>query len=514
MLDIRVPDLRQTQAMISALALIGITKQFGSFRALDDASFEVRRGEVHALLGENGAGKSTLMNVAAGLYLPDAGTIEVQGEPVAMTGPADAKRLRIGMVHQHFKLVKPFTIAENLMLANPNGGYASGMASIAAAIVERGRALGFALDPKRRIDSLSVAEQQQVEILKVLMSGADILILDEPSAVLTDAEAESMLTTMRGLARDGTAVILVTHKLHEVTRYADRVTVMRGGRTIAQRDAAEVTAEELTQLIVGKTVEIPHREQHQAGETRLYVSGLRSARADGHVMLHDATFSVRVGEIYGIAGVTGNGQSELAETIIGVTEPLGGTIEVVPIGRIDDLPPERRRSAGVAAIPADRYVFGLAGQLSIVANYAVAQIHTGRYGSPFAVNRRRMASDTAAAVAAFDVQGVRSLAQKAALLSGGNAQKLVLARELGRTPAVIVAHSPSRGLDIQATAAVRARLLAARQAGTAVLLISDDLDEILMLADRIGVMSRGRIVAEFDAPADRHAVGRAMVDHA
>jgi simple sugar transport system ATP-binding protein len=418
------------------------------------------------------------------------------------------------MVHQHFKLVKSFTVAENLLLANPKGHYVAGMTAIEAAIAERGAALGFTLDPHRRIDSLSVAEQQQVEILKVLLAGTDILILDEPSAVLTDAEAESMLTTMRGLARDGTAVILVTHKLHEVTRYADRVTVMRGGKTIARRQTSEVTPEELTHLIVGKAVDIPQREQHSAGQARLYVSGLRSARSDGHVMLHDATFVVREGEVYGIAGVSGNGQSELAETIIGVNEALSGTIEIVPHGRIDNLPPEQRRSAGVAAIPADRYVYGLAGQLSILENYAVAQIHTGRYGTPLALRRRRMATDTAAAVIAFDVQGVRSLNQKAALLSGGNAQKLVLARELGRQPSVIVAHSPSRGLDIQATAAVRARLLAARMAGAAVVLISDDLDEILTLSDRIGVMSRGRIVAEFDAPADRHAVGRAMVDHA
>jgi simple sugar transport system ATP-binding protein len=231
-------------------------------------------------------------------------------------------------------------------------------------------------------------------------------------------------------------------------------------------------------------------------------------------MLHDASFSVRAGEIYGIAGVTGNGQSELAEAIIGVNQPLDGTIEVVPTGRIDGLPPERRRDAGVAAIPADRYVFGLAGQLSVLENYAVSQVHTGRYGSAIRLRRGRMAADTRAAVEAFDVQGVRSLGQKAALLSGGNAQKLVLARELGRQPSVIVAHSPSRGLDIRATAAVRSRLLAARDSGTAVLLISDDLDEILMLCDRIGVMNRGRVVAEFDAPVDRHVVGRAMVGHA
>ena len=503
-----------TDGVTPALVLDGIGKRFGSFLALDDAGLDVRRGEVHALLGENGAGKSTLMNIASGLYLPDRGTIQVNGDTVSMSGPRDAARLRIGMVHQHFKLVRPFTIAENFLLANPASGYASGMAAVEAAIIDRGGAIGFKLDPGRRVDQLSVAEQQQVEILKVLLSGVDILILDEPSAVLTDAEAERMLETMRGLARQGTAVILVTHKLHEVTRHADRVTVMRGGRTIAHRDTSGVSADELTHLIVGKAVDIPHREPHPHGETRLYVSGLSSARADGHVVLHDATFSVRAGEIYGIAGVTGNGQSELAETIMGVNRPLSGTIQVTPIGRIDNLSPDQRLGAGVASIPADRYVFGLAGQLSVLENHAVGQIHTGRYGGWLRLRRGRMAADATAAIKAFDVQGVRGLSQKAALLSGGNAQKLVLARELGRQPSVIVAHSPSRGLDVQATAAVRARLLAASKAGAAVVLISDDLDEILGLSDRIGVMARGRIVAEFQAPADRHAVGRAMVDHA
>jgi ABC-type uncharacterized transport system ATPase subunit len=497
-----------------ALSLAGIRKRFGSFQALDDASFDVCPGEVHALLGENGAGKSTLMNVAAGLYLPDAGVVAVDGRPLALTGPAAAGALGIGMVHQHFKLVKPFTVAENILLANPGRGYARGLAAVGKAVATRAAALGFALDPSRRCDTLSVAEQQQVEILKVLLSGARILILDEPSAVLTDTEAERMLKTMRSLARGGTAIVLVTHKLSEVERFADRVTVMRGGRTVASARAAELGAEDLTRLIVGQALALPDRRPQRRGEARLYVAGLRCARADGHVMLHDASFFVHAGEIYGVAGVTGNGQSELAEAIIGVAAPLSGTIEIAGFGRIDGLSPERRRDAGIAAIPADRYAFGLAAQLSILENYAVGQVHTGRYGGALALDRRRMAADAQAAVAAFDVQGVRSLRQRAALLSGGNAQKLVLARELGRSPSVIVAHSPSRGLDIRATAAVRARLLAARAAGAAVLLISDDLDEVLGLSDRIGVMTRGRIVGEFEAPADRQSVGRAMVGHA
>jgi len=500
--------------MTEALALAGVSKHFGGFRALDDATFSVDQGEIHALLGENGAGKSTLMNIAAGLYLPDTGRLAVEGRAVVLSGPGDARALGIGMVHQHFKLVKPFTIAENLLLANAKGPFAAGMAAMEEAIRSRGNALGFALDPRRRVESLSVAEQQQVEILKVLLSGVRILILDEPSAVLTDGEAERVLETMKGLARQGMAIVLVTHKLGEVTRFADRVTVMRGGRTVARQRAAEVTPEALTRLIVGEKVAVPEREAGTPGEGRLYVAHLRCARADRHVMLHDASFVVRAGEVYGIAGVAGNGQSELAEAIIGVNRPLSGSIEVAPLGRIDALTPDRRRAAGIAAIPADRYAYGLAGQLSIQENYAVRSIHTGRYGPLPWLDRRRVAADTAAAIKDFDVQGVRSLRQKAALLSGGNAQKLVLARELGRQPGVVVAHSPSRGLDIRATAAVRARLLAARRAGAAVLLISEDLEEILTLSDRIGVMTRGRIVAEFDAPADRHAIGKAMVGHA
>lgn len=500
--------------MKQPLSLARIRKRFDTFLALDDASFELRYGEMHALLGENGAGKSTLMNVAAGLYRPDSGVVMVDGTPVTLTGPRAAHRLGIGMVHQHFKLVRAFTVAENILLANPSHGYRKSLAATADAIRARAAALGFTLDPNRPVHTLSVAEQQQMEILKVLLSGAHVLVLDEPTAVLTDAEADRMLGTMRELARTGRSIVLVTHRLQEVRRFADRVTVMRGGRTVAEGDARTISADELTRLIVGDKVDEPHRRPINHGTARLSVTGLKCARSDGAVMLQDASFTIRAGEIYGVAGVAGNGQSELAEAIMGVTTPLGGSIEIAGIGRIDALSPARRRAAGIAAIPADRYAFALAGQLSVVDNYGIGQVHTGRYGGALMVARRGMAKDAAAAITAFDVQGVRALHQRAALLSGGNAQKLVLARELSRETAVIVAHSPSRGLDVRATAAVRTRLLAARETGAAVLLISDDLDEVLSLSDRVGVMTRGRIVAEFMAPADPNAVGRAMVGHA
>ena len=499
---------------LPALALTGIRKSFDGFLALDDAAFAVSAGEVHALLGENGAGKSSLMNVAAGLYAPDAGSIAVDGEPVALSGPADARRLGIGMVHQHFKLVRPFTVAENILLANPRKRYRRGIDEIRAAIRDQAATLGFEIDPERRIDNLSLAEQQQVEIVKVLVAGARILILDEPTAVLTDDEAERLLSTVRRFAATGAAVVLVTHKLHEVRRHADAVTIMRGGRNVATADPKTVSAAELTELTVGQTMPLPTRAERPRGQTRLNVGGLTCARADGQVTLNEASFFVRAGEIYGVAGVSGNGQAELAQALIGARPPVSGEIWVDGAGDIGHATPPERRAAGVAAIPADRYAHGLAGSLSVADNFAVGGVHSGRFGSLALIDRAAIRREAAAAVEAYDVQGVRSIRQKAALLSGGNAQKLVIAREFSRRPAVIIAHSPSRGLDARACAAVHERLMAARDAGSAVVLISEDLDEVLSLSDRIGVMTRGRIVAEFDRPADRQAVGRAMVDHA
>jgi general nucleoside transport system ATP-binding protein len=290
--------------------------------------------------------------------------------------------------------------------------------------------------------------------------------------------------------------------------------VMRAGQTVATVDPRTVSTAELTTLIVGASIPSPAREPAEPGPLVLNVVKLRCARADGHIMVSDLSFSVRGGEIYGIAGVGGNGQSELAETFMGIRPPLGGAIEIAENSQFVVAQPGDYRDLHVASIPADRHSYGIAGSLPIANNFAIGQIHTGRYGSWARVNRKTMNKAAAAAVREFDVQGVRRLRQRAGLLSGGNAQKLVLAREFSRSPTIIVAHSPSRGLDVRATAAVHSRLLAARTAGVAVVLISEDLDEVLRLADRIGVMTRGKIVAEFSAPADRQAVGKAMIDHA
>jgi general nucleoside transport system ATP-binding protein len=513
-----------------AIALTGIHKSFDGFVALDSAHFAVRWGEVHALLGENGAGKSSLMNIAAGLYAPESGMMRVDGAPVRLHGPRDAAQLGIGMVHQHFKLVRPFTVAENILLAKAHerGRYGRKLAAMETAIRERAEALGFAMDPRAEVGSLSIAEQQRVEILKVLLAGARILILDEPTAVLTDAEAERLLQTVQGLARAGTAVVLVTHKMADVKTYADRVTIMRGGRTIQTLDPRESSTAELVKLTVGETIDPPPRTGKAPGEVRLTLRNVKLAlhgQRDIKPAVHDASdahaginIAVRAGEIYGVAGVGGNGQSELAAAIMGLatgtSHAIAGTIHLDAQGDLITSTQAGRQGAGIASIPADRYGIGLAGSLSVAENFGIGAAQSGAFGSIWRLRKGTMAAAADAAMRSFNVQGVRSPRHKAALLSGGNAQKLVIAREFSKQPALVLAHSPSRGLDARATIEVHARLLAARDAGAAVLLISEDLDEILSLADRIGVMARGQIVREFTHPADRQAIGSAMVEHA
>jgi simple sugar transport system ATP-binding protein len=399
------------------------------------------------------------------------------------------------------------------LLTLQDGGYRDLARSVVDRLEALCRSLGFEVDLRRPVGTLSVAEQQRIEILKVLVAGTKVLILDEPTAVLTDREAERLLTTVRGLAAAGTAVVLVTHKLNEVRSFADRVTVMRGGRTIATVHAAEKSPGDLTVLIVGEQLQETPQPSQSIGETVLHLAGVTAARADGHRSLREVSLDVRSGEIYGIAGVGGNGQVELAEVLMGVNDVLEGRIEIAGAGDVTHAPSILRRIMGVVSIPADRQSYALAGELGVGENYAIAGVVEGKYGGWLNVDRRAIARDAQAAVKAYDVQGVRSLRQKAALLSGGNAQKLVIAREFSGTPRVVLAHSPSRGLDVRASAAVHDSIRRARDGGAAVLLISEDLDEILLLSDRVGVMNRGRITAEFVVPVDRKAVGEVMVSH-
>ncbi len=505
-------------AKTPALELQGIHKTFDGFKALENATFVAQRGEIHALLGENGAGKSTLMNVACGLYAPDTGRVAVDGAVVRLSGPRAAAAIGIGMVHQHFKLVRPFSVAENVLLANEARfgahGYGRGLELAAEAVVAVSSRLGAPLDPARRIEHLSVAEQQRVEVVKILIGGARTLILDEPTAVLTDLEAERLLTTLSDLADAGSTIVLVTHKLADVRRFANRVTIMRGGRTVATVDPRATDTAELTRLTVGETMPAASPRGEGGGRPLIEARNLCCLRRDGVIAVHEASFEVRAGEIYGIAGVSGNGQSELAEALMGMHAPVSGEIRLGGRGEaLRTAAPDRMRRLGCAFIPADRYKLAIAGGLPVIDNFAIGGVNRGRYGHWAWLNPRRMRAEAAAAVAEYDVQGVRSLDQRAALLSGGNAQKLVIAREFAGDPDLIVVQSPSRGLDARATAAVHGRLSEARARGAAILLLSEDLDEVMALSDRIGVMSRGRIVGEFAAPADRQAIGRAMVGH-
>ncbi len=502
----------------NAIHLEHISKSFDGFKALSDVSFTARWGEVHALLGENGAGKSTLMNIVSGLYGPESGSLYVDDNSVSLSGPRDAARAGIGMVHQHFKLVEPFSVTENVLLSLDGNltarAYRRRISEVAGKIRDKATELGFQINPDARINEISIAEQQRAEILKVLVGGARILILDEPTAVLTDEESESLLEKIRDFARRGNAVILVTHKMKDVFRYADQVTVMRQGRTVRTLVPADVTADELVALTVGDSVAETHqRDEHEAGDVLLDVSDLGTA-AQNHArrILDGVNFQVRRGEIYGIAGVGGNGQSELAAALMG--QPLSTEGNVLFTDKnLLTMSHARRRECGVACIPADRYRSALAGPLTIAENYALGEIFSGHYGPLWFLKKKKIEAEAAQAVTDFDVQGVRSLRQKAALLSGGNAQKLVIAREFRKTPSLVIVHSPSRGLDVKASMAVRQKLVEARNAGAAVVLISEDLDEVISLSDRIGVMSAGRIVEEFSQPADRQQIGQAMVNH-
>ncbi len=497
--------------MAHALQMTDIVKSFDGRMALDRAAFSAEWGEVHGLLGENGAGKTSLMNVLCGLYRPDAGRMSIDGVEHRIEGPSHARALGIGMVHQHFKLVQPFTIAENVMLANRQTSWRKGIAAVSEGIARLSDELGFEIDPSARIDRISVAEQQRVEIIKVLMGGARLLILDEPTSVLTDEEAARLLRTIRALARRGACVILITHKLREVLAHADRVTVMRSGRTVATVDASSTSAPDLARMMVGDAP-VDDTEPGQSGPVRLEISDLTARRDDGVNTVRGLSLTVRSGQIYGLAGVGGNGQTELAEVLMGVRAPETGRIGLDG-SDITAHHPKRRRALGIRNVPADRSAYGLAPELSVGDNYASTRLGSGAFGTMAWVSRRTIGARASAALEDFEIQGA-TVDTSVRLLSGGNAQKLVLARELHGEPAVIVAHSPTHGLDVRACAAVHDHLRAARGAGAAVLLISEDLDEVLNLSDIVGVINRGAIVGELARPADRHRVGELMLGHA
>ncbi len=490
------------RARIDRLQLWGIVKRFPGVLANDCVDFSVNAGEVHALLGENGAGKSTLMKVLYGLYRADEGTILINGEPVEIESPTDAIHLGIGMIHQHFMLVPSLTVAENVALGlSSSRGPLTDLEKVSARIVELGRAYGLQVDPKARVWQLSVGQQQRVEILKALYRGADLLILDEPTAVLTPQEVAEFFVILRQMVESGHSIIFISHKLQEVLEISHRITVLRDGVVVASRPRGELTKADLARMMVGRDLTFqPERLDVEPGEVRLVLEGLWTRSDRGTDALQGVDLEVRAGEILGLAGVSGNGQRELAEVINGLRPATRGHVWLEG-EEITEAAPASLIGRGLAYIPEERMRDGMIRDFSVAENLILREHAESPYARRGFFNFRTIAEIAARRIDDFSVK-TPSQETLAKNLSGGNIQKVILARELSRDPRVIVAAQPTRGLDIGATLYVHHRLLEERarslreahRQGAAILLISEDLDEILALSDRIAVIYEGRIM--------------------
>ncbi|MEA4884315.1 MAG: ABC transporter ATP-binding protein [Clostridia bacterium] len=471
----------------------GITKRFPGVLASDHVSFAIRPGEIHALLGENGAGKSTLMNILTGLLHPDSGEILIRGEKVQLRSPSNAIAMGIGMVHQHFRLVQTFTVAENVTLGMPTPRFALNMAPIEQEIGRFSAEYGIAVDPRAQIWQLSVGEQQRVEILKALYRGAEVLIMDEPTAVLTPQEVRELFETLRKMAASGKAIVFITHKLDEVMSISDRVTVLRGGRNAFTCNTSDTSPRELASKMVGRELAAQHdRPQVELGETVLELRGLTAEGDRGEKALAGITLCIKAGEILGIAGVAGNGQRELAEVITGLRKATCGHV-LIEGEDMTNHSPRQVIDAGVSHIPEDRLGVGLAANLAITENAIMKRYRSDEMFSGPMIDEKQANAWTYELVKRFRVK-TPNLKTAVRLLSGGNSQRLLLARETTCKPRLVVAVHPTRGLDVGATEAVHEILLAERTEGVATLLISEDLEELAALADRISVMYEGRIM--------------------
>ncbi|TML43279.1 MAG: ABC transporter ATP-binding protein [Actinobacteria bacterium] len=493
------------------LELRGITKRFPGVVANDHVDFDLRRGEVHALLGENGAGKSTLVNVLYGLYHPDEGSILVKGEPIRLHSPKDAIKHGIGMVHQHFMLIPVMTVAENIVLATEptQGGVLLDYRAANKRVAELSSSFNFAIDPGARVESISVGQQQRVEILKALYRHADILILDEPTAVLTPQEARELFAILKTLTSQGMSVIFITHKLNEVLELADRITVLRRGNRIDTVDRQGATEQGLARMMVGRDVLLRvDKGAPSVAEPLLSIDDLHVIDERGLEAVRGVSFEVRSGEIVGLAGVDGNGQSELIDAISGLQRVSSGTVKLG--GRdVTGVNPSSILDLGLGHIPEDRQLRGLVLEFSLAENLALHDFDKppdSRWGWLFPRQLVRRARDL---LKRYDVRG-GGPQTRAAALSGGNQQKVVLAREIGRGPSVLIAAQPTRGLDVGAIEFVHRQLVEARDNGKAVLLVSLELDEILSLSDRVLVVYEGRIVAEHGPDVGEEQLGIEM----
>ena len=491
----------------TGLRLRGITKRFGSLVANDHIDLDIVPGEIHCLLGENGAGKSTLMNVLYGLLQADEGTITVDGSQLHLDNPKQAMAAGIGMVHQHFMLVEVFTVAENIVLGRESGP--AGTVDMRAArqrVRELSQRYKLQVDPDAVIENLPVGVQQRVEILKALANDAKYLIFDEPTAVLTPQEIDELMAVMQALRDEGRAIVFITHKLREVRAIADRITVIRRGKVVGQADPG-MTEAQLAEQMVGRSVALTvDKQPAQLGAERLRVNDLVVANSAGTVMVDHVDFGVRGGEILCLAGVQGNGQTELAEAILGTTPVTSGQI-LVDDQDVARSNPKQTLAAGIGFVPEDRQKDGFVGSFSVAENLVLN--HVEDYSRGLALNMDKIRQNATSRVEEFDIR-TTSIDLPVASLSGGNQQKVVLARELSRPLSLLVANQPTRGVDVGAIEFLHERIVAERDRGTAVVIVSTELDEVVGLADRVAVMYRGRIVGIVPPDTPRDTLGLMM----
>ena len=488
--------------MTIALQAAGITKRFPGVLANDHVNFDLNKGEIHALLGENGAGKSTLMNILYGLYQPDEGQISVNGQPVQITTPHNAIAQGIGMVHQHFMLIPPLTVTENIMLGQESVTAATrrlGKLSVldrrraANRISELSQQYGLHVEPEAYVKDLTVGEQQRVEIVKALYRAADILILDEPTAVLTPQEADELFVIMRKLVEQGKSIVFITHKLREVFAVADRISVMRGGQMVGSTAPSKATTEVLAEMMVGRKVilQIDKAEAHP-GEIVLEVENLQALDDRRHMALAGVSFAVHAGEILGIAGVQGNGQTELAEALTGLRRAAGGRVTISGHDTTRATP-RQVIEVGTAHVPEDRHKHGLVLSFSVRDNLVLCTYYQSPFAHRIEMDWPVIAREAQQLVNTYDVH-TPSIQTNVGTLSGGNQQKVIVARELARPVKLLIVNQPTRGLDVGSIEFIHRRIIDARDRGTAVLLISAELDEIMALSDRIAVMYKGAIL--------------------